>query len=142
MSNSVRQVVEGKPRRVLSVAPESSVLAALQLMSQHDVGALVVLDGERLAGIFSERDYARKVILQGKSSKETTVGEIMTHWVVCVRPDQSIEECMALMTEKRIRHLPVLDHKKVVGMISIGDVVKAVISEQRFVIEQIGRAHV
>ncbi len=97
----------------------------------------MVLDGERLAGIFSERDYARKVILHGKASKDTPVSEIMTHKVVCVRPDQSVEDCMALMTDKRIRHLPVLQDEKVIGVISIGDVVKEVISEQRFVIEQL-----
>jgi CBS domain-containing protein len=106
-------------------------------MADHEVGALVVLDGERLAGIFSERDYARKVILHGKASRDTPVHEIMTHKVVCVRPEQTVEECMALMTDKRIRHLPVLREKKVIGVISIGDVVKEVISEQRATIEQL-----
>jgi len=106
-------------------------------MAQADVGALVVLAGERLAGIFSERDYARKVILFGKSSRETLVREIMTEKVLCVRPDQTVDQCMALMTDKRVRHLPVLDHKHVTGVISIGDVVKEFISEQRFMIEQL-----
>ncbi len=134
---TVAQMLEGKAQRLLSVPPEATVYDALQLMAQADVGALVVLDGERLAGIFSERDYARKVILFGKSSKETLVREIMTEKVLCVRPDQTVDQCMALMTDKRVRHLPVLDHKRVSGVISIGDVVKEVISEQRFMIEQL-----
>ena len=134
---TVEQMLEGKKYRLLSVAPEATVYDALDLMAQHDVGALIVLDGEHLVGIFSERDYARKVILFGKSSKETLVREIMTDKVLCVRPEQSVDQCMALMTDKRVRHLPVLDHKKVIGVISIGDVVKEVISEQQFVIEQL-----
>jgi CBS domain-containing protein len=134
---TVAQMLEGKAQRLLSVPPEATVYDAVQLMAQADVGALVVLDGERLAGIFSERDYARKVILFGKSSKETLVREIMTEKVLCVRPDQTVDQCMALMTDKRVRHLPVLDHKRVSGVISIGDVVKEVISEQRFMIEQL-----
>jgi CBS domain-containing protein len=134
---TVREILEAKSHKLLSISPRASVLEALELMADKDVGALVVLDGDSLAGIFSERDYARKVILHGKSSKATSVSEIMTQKVVCVRPDQSVEECMALMTDKRIRHLPVLDDRKVIGVISIGDVVKEVISEQRFVIEQL-----
>ena len=135
--NTVKQLLEGKTIRLLSISPDASVFEALQLMAAKDVGALVVLEGERLAGIFSERDYARKVILHGKASKDTPVHEIMTHKVVCVRPEQSVEECMAVMTDKRIRHLPVLQDKKVIGVISIGDVVKEVISEQRLMIEQL-----
>ena len=134
---TVEQMLEGKGQRLLSVAPGATVYEALKLMAEHEVGALVVLDGDRLVGIFSERDYARKVILFGKSSKETLVREIMTDKVLCVRPDQTVDQCMALMTDKRVRHLPVLDHKKVTGVISIGDVVKEVISEQRFMIEQL-----
>jgi CBS domain-containing protein len=134
---TVKEILEAKSHKLLSISPQASVLDALKLMADRDVGALVVLDGDGLAGIFSERDYARKVILHGKSSKATPVSEIMTHKVVCVRPDQSVEECMALMTDKRIRHLPVLEDRKVIGVISIGDVVKEVISEQRFVIEQL-----
>lgn len=134
---TVRQILSGKSSGVLSTSPATTVYDALQLMARHDVGALVVLDGERLAGIFSERDYARKVILHGKSSRETTVREIMTDRVLCVRPEQSVDQCMALMTQERVRHLPVLDHKKVIGVISIGDVVKEVISEQQLVIEQL-----
>lgn len=134
---TVKEILEAKSHKLLSISPQASVLDALKLMAERDVGALVVLDGNGLAGIFSERDYARKVILHGKSSKATPVSEIMTQKVVCVRPDQSVEECMALMTDKRIRHLPVLDGRTVIGVISIGNVVKEVISEQRFVIEQL-----
>lgn len=134
---TVKEILEAKSHKLLWISPQTSVLDALKLMAEKDVGALVVLDGDGLAGIFSERDYARKVILHGKSSKATPVSEIMTHKVVCVRPDQSVEECMALMTDKRIRHLPVLEGRQVIGVISIGDVVKEVISEQRFVIEQL-----
>ncbi len=134
---TVKEILEAKPQKVLSISPQATVLDALKAMADYEIGALVVLEGERLAGIFSERDYARKVILHGKASKDTPVHEIMTHKVVCVRPEQSVEECMALMTDKRIRHLPVLQDKKVIGVISIGDVVKEVISEQRLMIEQL-----
>lgn len=134
---TVNEILEAKPQRLLSILPSATVLDALKMMADYEVGALVVLDGERLAGIFSERDYARKVILHGKASKDTSVADIMTHKVVCVRPEQSVEDCMALMTDKHIRHLPVLREKRVIGVISIGNVVKEVISEQRFVIEQL-----
>ncbi len=134
---TVDQMLEGKKQQLLYITPDATVFDALKLMAERDVGALVVLEGEKLAGIFSERDYARKIILLGKSSKETLVREIMTDKVLCVRPEQTVQECMALMTEKRIRHLPVLDNKKVVGVISIGDVVKETISEQKFIIEQL-----
>jgi CBS domain-containing protein len=135
--NTVRQLLEGKTTRLLSISPDASVFEALQLMAAKDVGALVVLEGERLAGIFSERDYARKVVLVGKFSKETAVREIMTAKVLCVRPDQTVDQCMALMTEHRIRHLPVLDGSKVIGVISIGDVVKELLSEQQVIISQL-----
>ena len=134
---NVEQILQEKGQQLLSIAPDATVFSALQLMAEKDVGALVVLDGEKLVGILSERDYARKVILFGKSSRETLVREVMTDKVLCLRPRQTVEECMALMTEKRIRHLPVLDHKKVIGVISIGDVVKETISEQKFVIAQL-----
>jgi CBS domain-containing protein len=134
---TVRQVLEGKKSGALSVAPGASVYDALKLMAEHDVGSLVVLDGDRLAGIFSERDYARKVILFGKSSRETEVREIMTDKVMCVRLDATMKECMTLMTEKRVRHLPVVDGKKVVGMISIGDAVKETIEDQQQTIAQL-----
>jgi CBS domain-containing protein len=133
----VRQILAVKQHQLLSITPSATVYDALQVMAEHDVGALVVLDGEHLVGIFSERDYARKVILFGKSSKELAVSEIMTRRVLCVGPEYTVDQCMALMTEKRVRHLPVLDHKQVVGVVSIGDVVKEVISEQQSVIEQL-----
>ena len=134
---NVEQMLEGKGQGLVSIAPDATVFDALMLMAKMDVGALVVLEGEMLAGIFSERDYARKVALLGKSSKETQVREVMTDKVLCVRPDQTVQQCMALMTDKHIRHLPVLDHKKVIGVISVGDVVKETISEQKFIIEQL-----
>lgn len=134
---SVQQLLEEKSHKLLSIAPSASVLDALKLMAEKDVGALVVLDGEKLVGIFSERDYARKVILFGKASKDTAVSDIMTSRVVCVRPEQTAEECMSVMTAKRVRHLPVLVEKKVIGVISIGDVVRAMLSDQQQTIEQL-----
>lgn len=134
---SVSQCLQSKGHKVWSVGSDTSVYEALELMAEKDIGALLVVDEGKLVGIFSERDYARKVILYGKSSRETLVGEIMTPKVYYVHPDQSLEDCMALMTEKHVRHLPVLDGERLVGVISIGDVVKAIISEQKFVIEQL-----
>lgn len=134
----VRDVLEKKGDDIWSVAPDTPVYKALQLMSEKNCGAVLVLDQETLVGILSERDYARKVILKGKSSKNTPVEEIMSQRVVCIQPDNTIDECMALMTDKRIRHLPVLkDEETLVGLISIGDVVKEVISEQEFIINQL-----
>ncbi|MBI2090508.1 MAG: CBS domain-containing protein [Deltaproteobacteria bacterium] len=134
---TVRDILRAKGDQIWWISPDATVFSALELMAEKNVGALVVLDGETLAGIFSERDYARKVILKGKASKETAVREIMTSEVTTVRPGQSVDECMALMTDKRIRHLPVFEGEKLVGLISIGDVVKAVISEREFVIKQL-----
>ena len=134
---TVQQLLESKRYSVVSVAPSSTVLEALKVMAEKEIGAVVVIDNEHLVGIFSERDYARKVVLQGKASKDTPVREIMTDKVVCVRPEQTIDDCMGLMTDKRIRHLPVLEHKKVIGVISIGDVVKEMLSEKEFVIKQL-----
>jgi CBS domain-containing protein len=135
---TVKQLLQEKGHAIWSIAPDANVYAALRLMAEKNVGAVLVIDaGDKLAGIFSERDYARKVALQGKTSRETPVREVMTEKVVCVRPDQSIEDCMALMTGKRIRHLPVLENNRLVGVISIGDVVKAIISEHEFIIEQL-----
>jgi CBS domain-containing protein len=134
---TVQQLLESKRYSVVSVTSSSTVLDALKVMAEKEIGAVVVIDDEHLAGIFSERDYARKVVLQGKSSKETPVREIMTEKVVCVRPEQTVEDCMGLMTDRRIRHLPVLDHKKVIGVVSIGDIVKEMLSEKEFVIRQL-----
>jgi CBS domain-containing protein len=134
---TVEQLLESKRHNLVSVAPGTTVLDALKVMAEKEIGAVVVLDGAQLAGIFSERDYARKVVLQGKSSKETPVREVMTERVVCVRPEQTIEDCMGLMTDKRIRHLPVLGNGSVVGVVSIGDVVKEMLSEKEFVIKQL-----
>jgi len=134
---AVRDILQRKGNQVWSVAPDSTVYDALMLMAEQNVGALLVLDGEKIVGIFSERDYARKIILKGKASKETSVEEIMTSEVTTVHPAQFVEECMALMTDKRIRHLPVLEGEKLAGLISIGDVVKAIISDREFIIKQL-----
>jgi CBS domain-containing protein len=134
----VRQMLHEKAP-LLSVAPTATVYDALVLMARHDVGALVVLDQERLVGMFSERDYARKVILQGKASKDLAVSEIMTPRVLYVGPDDSVEGCMALMTDKHVRHLPVVEADTVIGLVSIGDVVKALLHEQQFFINQLER---
>ena len=134
---SVRQLLQAKGRDIHSIAPDARVFEALKLMAEKNVGALLVVEGERLVGVFSERDYARKVILKGKTSKDTAVRDIMTSHVLYVRPEQTIEECMALMTAKHVRHLPVLEEEGLVGVVSIGDVVKAIIAEQEFIIEQL-----
>lgn len=129
--NTVAQLLEAKPSgNTYTVSPSTTVYDALKLMSDKNIGALVVTDGEKVAGIFSERDYARKIILMGKSSRETEVQEIMTGNVFSIKSSQSIGECMSVMTDKHIRHLPVIDDGKLTGVISIGDVVKAIISEQ------------
>lgn len=135
--STVAQLLQEKGRAVWSIAPEATVYAALTLMAEKNVGALMVLEGSRVVGIISERDYARKVILKGKLSKDTLVREIMTDKVYFVRPEQTIEECMALMTAEHIRHLPVLADDQLVGVISIGDVVKVVISDKEFLIKQL-----
>lgn len=135
---TLKQLIESKNKRLAAVAPDQSVLRALEIMAENDVGALLVLDGKRLAGVFSERDYARKVILQGKASKSTKVSEIMTGKVVYVTLNRTVEECMAIMTEKHFRHLPVLDDDhNVVGIVSIGDLIKETISQQKFIIDQL-----
>ena len=136
---TVRDILEAKGRTVWSVDPGSSVFDALSLMAEKEIGALVVLDGGRVAGIISERDYARKVILHGRASPTTRVEEIMSSHVAYTHLDQSIEECMAIVTDKRIRHLPVLQDGKLIGIISIGDLVKAIIADQKFIIEQLER---
>lgn len=134
---TIRNLLDQKGGAVVTIAPESSVLEALELMARQNIGALVVVEGDRLCGLMSERDYARKVILKGKRSPDTTVREIMTAEVVCVEPHQKVDACMSLMTDRRIRHLPVLEEGHLIGIISIGDVVKAIIAEQQSTIEQL-----
>lgn len=134
---TVKSILRGKGHDVWSTTPDASVYEALQVMAEKDVGALLVLESGRVAGIFSERDYARKVDLRGDACRDVAVKEVMTKRVAYVRPEQTIDECMALMTDKRIRHLPVLDGDELLGILSIGDVVKAVISEQEFIIQQL-----
>jgi CBS domain-containing protein len=134
---TAQEVLNQKGRDVFSIGPDESVLEALRLMAEHEVGALPVLHGERLVGLISERDYARRVILLDRSSHNTLVNEIMMKRVVYVELEHTVEECMALMTDKRVRHLPVLEHGRLVGMLSIGDLVKAIIDEQQFIISQL-----
>jgi CBS domain-containing protein len=134
---TVRQLLDSKGSEAISVAPDSNVLDALKLMAQREIGAVLVVQGARLVGIMSERDYARKVILKGKSSQDTLVREIMTERVMYARPEQTVPELMALMTNKRVRHLPVLEGDRLVGVLSIGDLVKETISEQEFIIRQL-----
>lgn len=134
---TVRQILEAKGTNFWAVPPSATVYEALQLMADKDIGALLVLDHERVAGIFSERDYARKVILKGRSSKETTVSELMSTPVSTVRSDQTIEDCMKLMTSRKYRHLPVVDGNTLMGVISIGDVVNALISSQKTTIRDL-----
>ena len=135
---TVRQLLEGKGHDVAAITPNQSVFDAMQMMAAKNVGALLVLDaGGKLVGIVSERDYARKMYMVEKSAKDVVVTEIMTRQVAYVRPDQTNEDCMALITEKRVRHLPVLDDGKVVGIVSIGDLVKDTICEQEFIIHQL-----
>jgi CBS domain-containing protein len=134
---TVNDMLRDKGYGVWSVAPDATVLEALELMAAKNVGAVLVLDGGRLVGILSERDYARKVILLGKTSRDTPVSEIMTGRVLYVSADQTIQECMALMTEKHIRHLPVMEGDRVVGVVTIGDVGRAIISDQQFMLAQL-----
>lgn len=134
---TVQHVLRAKHGTLLSISPDADVFEALATMARHEVGALAVLDRGRLVGMFSERDYARKVILQGKTSRDTPVSSIMTTHVLTVGPHNTVQDCMALMTDKRVRHLPVVEGEMVIGMISIGDVVKALLSQQEFVIEQL-----
>ena len=134
---TVKQLLDQKGHEILSIGPDETVFDAIQKMADNNVGSLVVTQGEKLIGIITERHYARNVFLKGRSSPKTTVREIMSTHVVCARPEQSVEECMAVMTDKAVRHLPVLDKKQVIGVVSIGDLVKSIISDQKFVIEQL-----
>ncbi|MCX2741231.1 CBS domain-containing protein [Pontibacter anaerobius] len=134
---TVRHILQKKGHEALFVTPYTTVYYALEFMVEKNVGALLVMDEERFAGIFTERDYARKVILKGKASKETLVSEIMSEHPATVTPDNTVEECMQLMTHKYIRHLPVLEGDKLVGLVSIGDIVKYIIEEQKFIIDNL-----
>jgi CBS domain-containing protein len=138
---TVRELLQRKGYEVWSIGPDNTVFDALKLMADKNVGALLVIDADKLMGVLSERDYARKVILVGKSSKDTSVRDIMSTKVVHVEPDLSLEGCMVLMTERHVRHLPVLDGDHLIGVISIGDVVNAVIAEQKFIIDQLKAFH-
>ena len=135
--NNVADMLKAKPSRMVSVKPEDSVLDAIKVMASENIGAAIVMSGDRLVGIFSERDYARKVVLKGRSSEKTKVEEIMTANVVCVSPRAKSRDCMALMSEKNIRHLPVVDEGRVIGMVSIRDIVTDIIADQDFTISQL-----
>ena len=135
---TVVQILQSKPdKTVYTIAPGASVFDAVKLMAEKNIGALPVVEGGKIVGVITERDYARKIVLMARSSKETRVREVMTSQVMYVRPSQTSEECMALMTENRVRHLPVMDQGRLTGLVSIGDLVKDVIAEQKFIIEQL-----
>jgi CBS domain-containing protein len=134
---TAHDILRYKGSTVYSVRPDDTVLKALGVLAEHDVGAVLVLDGNHLVGILSERDYARKVALVGRSSRDSPVSAIMTSELVSVTPQHTIDECMSLMTEHRVRHLPVIDNDRVIGVVSIGDLVKATIDEQEFTISQL-----
>jgi CBS domain-containing protein len=134
---TVRRLLESKPRDTWTIRPGATAYEALEIMSDKNVGALLVIRDDELVGVFSERDYARKVILRGKSSKNTTVGELMTAPVYFVTPDMTIGDCMALMTGRRVRHLPVMENRRVLGVVSIGDVVNRIITEQQITIRDL-----
>lgn len=133
---TLTQILDAKPHRIISVPPTATVFEALEAMAQREIGALLVMRGSHLLGIVSERDYARKVVLLNKASRDIPVSEIMVEDVACVTPEFSVEECLGLMTEKRVRHLPVINDNEVIGILSIGDLVKEVIADQAFAIEQ------
>ncbi|WP_018477640.1 CBS domain-containing protein [Pontibacter roseus] len=134
---TVRHILQKKGNKVIAIKPTCTVFEALEMMVEQNVGALLVMDGEKFVGIFTERDYARKVILKGKASRDTLVQEIMSEHPLTVTPDTTMEQCMALMTQKYIRHLPVMDKQQLVGLVSIGDIVKYMIEEQKCIIEDL-----
>ncbi|MGC3962256.1 MAG: CBS domain-containing protein [Rhodocyclaceae bacterium] len=134
---TVRHMLQGKSPVIHTVVPSATVFEAVSSMAEHNISAVLVTEGERLVGIFTERDYARKVILQGRSSRDTKVSELMTQNLLTVSPSQTIEEVMQMMTENRVRHLPVVDHGTLIGIVTIGDAVKNVMDEQRQTIEQL-----
>ena len=135
----IRQLLEQPPREVFAVAPDASVLSALEVMADKNIGVVLVLDGDRLAGVLSERDYARHVELAGRSAQETRVDELMTRQVTMATPDHTVEQCMALMTAEHVRHLPVLDQGRVVGVVSIRDLVKATVSHYEEIVRDLDR---
>ncbi len=137
MAATVQQILQNKGNANYSVTPDTTVLEALVLMAERNVSAVLVMEGERLAGIFTERDYARKVVLKGLASKDTKVGTLMTPNVLTVSPSHTIDDCMCIITNNHVRHLPVVDHGKVVGIISIGDAVKSVMEQQQATIDQL-----
>jgi len=134
---TIKELLKKKSGDIWSISPQASVYQALELMAQKEVGALLVIENDKLVGIFSERDYARKIILKGKASKETAVSELMTTSVYYVTPDNTLEEAMALMTSKHIRHLPIMNQGKLSGIVTLGDVVKKIISEQKLTIDEL-----
>jgi CBS domain-containing protein len=137
--HTVKELLREKGNQVWTIAPQATVYEALELMAAKNIGSLVAVEHGKVAGVFTERDYARKVILKGRSSKTTTVAELMTTDVLYVSPDDTIENCMALMTDKRLRHLPVMENGKLAGVVSIGDIVKVIISEREFTIRELER---
>ena len=134
---TVRQLLDQKGRKIWSIKPNATVFDAIAKMAEKDIGSLVVMDGDELVGIITERHYARNVFLKGKASPATSVSDIMERKVIIAQPEQSVEKCMAIMTEKRLRHLPVFEGKKPIGIVSIGDLVKSIIGDQKFVIDQL-----
>ena len=136
---TVRQILDAKGHDVSTIGPDDTVYDAIKKMANENIGSLVVMDGEKIIGIITERHYARNVFLKGKTSPNTLVKDIMSTRVICAWPEQSVEECMAVMTDKSVRHLPVLENKSLVGLVSIGDLVKSIIGDQKFIIEQLER---
>lgn len=134
---TIRQILKGKGRKIWTITPGTPVYDALKLMAEKDIGALMVVEGKNLVGVFSERDYARKVILKGKSSKNVKIGEIMSSPPIFIEPDYVIEQGLALMSAKHVRHLPVMENKRLIGVVTIGDLVKALIDEQKVVIDHL-----
>jgi CBS domain-containing protein len=134
---TVKEILKDQSSGVLTISPQETVYQALEIMADKDLGALVVVEGEKVVGLFSERDYARNIVLKGKSSKDTLVKDLMNPKPCCVRPEHTLNDCMALITEKRTRHLPVLDGEKLIGIVSIGDVVKQYIVDKEFTIKQL-----
>lgn len=134
---TVKHLLDKKGRRVHSIRPDASVFDALKIMAEKNIGSLVVLEDEKLVGIITERIYAREIALKGRTSAQTLVRDVMSTNVICVQPDQTVEECMAVMTKKTVRHLPVVEHGQIVGIVSIGDMVNSIIRDQEFIIDQL-----